>query len=737
MVFGFPGVKFAKRRPIDLAQRLAHLPREGLPLQAPVRVHWNEHQIPFLEAEHDEDLAVALGVVHVHLRWGQIEMMRRLALGRLSEMIGPAGVKIDHALRALGIARTAAAIVPLLPEDTARWLNGFVAGMNHAMEHLPKMPPEFRILGIKRENWRVEDILAIGRLVSADVTWLSLIPLLREKNDALVLEIWRRLVGMKTDRVERTPTSRLLPRGFDHIAWLCWTGGSNSFTVAPSRSESGAAMIASDPHLAATIPCPFLIAGYKSPSFHLVGLMIPGLPFVALGRNLRIAWGGTNLHAASSELFDISDLAPEDITQRRERIRVRWWGHCTVTIRECAYGPVISDVKIIRRKKGRKVALAWVGSQPSDEFTAMLRLNQAQNWDEFRAALNLFAVPGQNFTYADVDGHIGKVVAAKLPKRPLAPPPSPLLPLSFATHWQSYVTAAELPAVFDPADGFVVSANEKPLGAPVSVGYLFSSNNRSERLKFLLGEKPRHTLADIREIQRDISVPLRLEVRDELVQSLRSAKALENETARCLAQELEAWDGRYDANSRGALSFELFFFLLALEISGSKRLSLYAKGWNAWELMREDIAAVAQERRERAVRKVLPVLARRLRNFHVWGDMHRLCLQHFVGFFPIIGRRYRYVDWPAAGSSETVLKTAHAPTDRRHAARLATTARHISDLADIDRNDFVLLGGQDGWLGSTTMLDQVPLWQKGSYIRVPLTLETVRRRFPIHMELKP
>ncbi|MBX5452943.1 MAG: penicillin acylase family protein [Acidobacteriia bacterium] len=737
MAFGFRGVTFAKRRPIDLAERLAHFPREGLPLKAPVLVHWDEHQIPFLEAEHDEDLAVALGVLHVHLRWGQIEMMRRLALGRLSEMIGPAGIKIDHALRALGIARTAAAIMPLLPEQTARWLKCFIDGINHAIEHLPKMPPEFRILGIKREHWRVEDVLALGRLVSADVTWLSLIPLLREKNEALVLEIWRRLVGLNRDRAERAPSGRLLRRGLDQFAGLSWSGGSNSFAIAPSRSESGAAMLASDPHLAATIPGPFLIAGYKSPSFHLVGLMIPGLPFVALGRNQWISWGGTNLHAASSELFDISDLPLEEITERRERIRVRWWRDRSVAIRECAYGPVISDLKIIPRKKGRTLALSWMGSKPSDEFTAMLRLNQARNWDDFKAALTLFAVPGQNFTYADVDGHIGKLIAAKLPKRPLAPPHSPILPLSFAAHWQNSVTAADLPAIFDPAEGFIASANERPSGFPVSVGYLFSSNNRIERLKFLLGHKHRHSLADIGGIQRDISVPSSREIRDELLQSLRSAKMLENETARHLARELEAWDGNYSANSRGALCFELFFFLVALKTSGSKRLSLYAKGWNAWELMREDIASATLEQRERAVRKALPVLARRLKNFHVWGDMHRLRLRHFAGFFPIIGRRFHFLDWPAAGNSETVLKTAHAPTDRRHAVRLATTARHISDLADLDCNYFVLLGGQDGWLGSTTMLDQVPLWQKGDYIPVPLSLEAVRRRFSIHMELKP
>ena len=109
--------------------------------------------------------------------------------------------------------------------------------------------------------------------------------------------------------------------------------------------------------------------------------------------------------------------------------------------------------------------------------------------------------------------------------------------------------------------------------------------------------------------------------------------------------------------------------------------------------------------------------------------MHRLMLRHPLAFLPVIGGRFAFADLPSAGSSETLMKTAHGLTSERHRVRYGSNSRHISDMTDPDRNLFVLLGGQDGWLNSATFLDQVPLWREGRYIELPLRPETVRARF--------
>jgi penicillin amidase len=120
-----------------------------------------------------------------------------------------------------------------------------------------------------------------------------------------------------------------------------------------------------------------------------------------------------------------------------------------------------------------------------------------------------------------------------------------------------------------------------------------------------------------------------------------------------------------------------------------------------------------------------------------WGSRHRLRLGHPLALLPLVGRTWRCTDLPAGGSADILMKTAHALTDRRHGTRYGSVARHISDLSDLDRNYFVLLGGQDGWLGSTAFLDQVPLWQRGEYITLPLRPETARTVFRYRTRLTP
>jgi penicillin amidase len=131
----------------------------------------------------------------------------------------------------------------------------------------------------------------------------------------------------------------------------------------------------------------------------------------------------------------------------------------------------------------------------------------------------------------------------------------------------------------------------------------------------------------------------------------------------------------------------------------------------------------------RAVAHALGPTARKLQRYRNWGNFHRIALKHPLGRLPLIGRRYRITDFAAEGSNNTVHKTGHRLGTRPHRASFGSCARHISDLSDPDANLMVLLGGQDGWLGSENFNDQTALWQRGDYIRVPLRPETFRERY--------
>lgn len=725
-------------RPTSLPERLAMLPTHGIPLDHSVAIHWSDHQVPFIEAASDADLATALGLVHAHLRIGQMEMVRRLSQGRLSEMIGPIALDLDHLLRILDFGRAVPEMLVDLPEETRRWLEAFVGGINHYLRHAEELPHEFAVLNLKHEPWSASDVLRIGRLAAADVNWivwLQLLPLCRRKDWP---RIWRRL--METGAAGTPyPTSRPHAEScFVDALGLVSRWASNSVAISASRSASGGALIASDPHLGIHLPSPWLIAGYKSPAHHAVGLMVPGLPFIALGRNPWIAWGGTNLHAASSDFYDVSDLPEDAISERRNVIKVRWWPDQDVVLRDTPLGPVISDARLLGLDHSNPIALHWMGHRPSDEITAMLKLNQARNWDEFRAAANGISVSGQTMTYADAHGRVGRAMAVRLPARQTAQLQGLLLDHRSVGHWKEFVTGSDLPAERDPPDGFVVSANERPGKTAVPVGFFFSPPDRARRLRELIGDQSQTNFEDLGTVLTDVHVATSIDLCRQFLRLLQ-ADGLETggRATAHVAAWLSEWDGRYEAVSRGALAFELVFRNFIQSFYGKDALSAYWATWQPRTLLLEDLrrsepAAVAS-----LLRRAMRRSARAFERFGNWGGMHRLRLVHPLGHVPIFGRRYVFSDTPAAGGSESIHKTSHRFGTKRHGAVYGSTARHVSDLSDPDRNGFVLLGGQDGWLGSANYADQLPLWRRGEYLQVPLRPAKARARFPHRIELLP
>ena len=162
-----------------IEQRLGMLSTGHLPLQGRVAIYWDQHQIPFIDAETDDDAAFALGLVHAHLRLGQMAIYRRIAQGRIAEMGGPLAIDIDHGIRIFEFGRAVPAILAALPEATRRWLQRFVDGINHYQATAKRMPFEYRVLGLAREPSTVADVLTFGRLAGADISWIVWFNLLK------------------------------------------------------------------------------------------------------------------------------------------------------------------------------------------------------------------------------------------------------------------------------------------------------------------------------------------------------------------------------------------------------------------------------------------------------------------------------------------------------------------------------------------------------------------------------
>lgn len=753
VMFGGALASCALLKPLPKAtttdQRLAALPTTSLPLDSPVTIYWDEHQIPFIEAASDDDAAFALGLVHAHLRLGQMAIYRRVAQGRIAEMAGPLAVDIDRGLRTLDFARAADAMEANLPEATRRWLQRFVDGVNtyqaRAQTQPSTLPIEYRILDLAPEPWTVKDVLTFGRLAGADVSWIVWFNLLKLRGRPDWPQIWARLVPQGGEPLmPPAGADQSAAAGLSDVLTGLSRSGSNSLAIGPRRSLTGSAIMANDPHLGISVPNVWLIAGLKSPSYHAVGLMIPGLPLFAIGRNPQAAWGGTNLRAGASDLVDVSGMPAAEKSTRTEPIRVRWWLDEEVMLRDTRFGPILSDAPQLQGFGLGDAALRWTGHQPSDEVTAMLDVARARTFEEFRAAFASFAVPGQNMLYAGADGTIGQVFAVQLPDRTDQPPSDLVVdPAASDRNWASMRTVSSLPVTVDPPEGFIASANNRPRNGDATLGYFFSPDDRVERMASVMEQEGRIGIDRVKTLQQDVYVSSSAELNQVFVRRLRESglAAEANGEGRRLFDLMAGWDGHYRADAQGPVAFELFRFHVTRDLYQS---SLGATDWAAFAntgriktLIIEDIERTPDDILVPSLRRSLDAASRTLREFPTWGDMHRLVLRHPLAFVPVIGRRFEFADYPIGGSSDSLMKTAHGSTDERHRATYGANARHISDLSDPDRNWFVLLGGQDGWLNSSTSLDQVPLWLEGRYIEVPLRLETVRARFCKVTELRP
>ncbi|SEP78001.1 penicillin amidase [Faunimonas pinastri] len=339
-------------------------------------------------------------------------------------------------------------------------------------------------------------------------------------------------------------------------------------------------------------------------------------------------------------------------------------------------------------------------------------------------------------TYADVGGSVGRTIAAQLPRRSHDEPRDMLLSPEEALHWDEVATGLDMPWRFGPEEGFIASANDRPPPGEFPVGWFFSPHDRVRRIAELLGGDRRIGLDDLRALQRDVSQRSSLTLRDILLRGLPESERLSGRERQALAA-IRDWNGSYAATSQGALAFEL---LLAEIVERMKRKGMSPRKpafWSARDLVAERLAALSEAELAQVTGPALRRAARGFGRYRNWGGMHRLRLAHPLGRLPVIGRRFRYGDFPADGGNDTLNKTAFGLARKRHYATYGACARHISDLSDPDANFFVLLGRQDGWSGSANAVDQVALWRRGGYVTVPLRLETVRTMFPHKTDLQP
>ncbi len=588
--------------------------RDSLPAQgtlqltegvsAPVTVRRDIHGVPQIEASADNDAYYAIGYVHAQDRLWQLEMQRRVAQGRLSEVFGKDSVQRDVWFRTLDLYGAAHSAWPALSKQAQASLTAYTAGVNAGRASLASLPPEFTMFGLQPEPWTVYDSLAwikmfalnlggnfsreMGRHLASQNLDPASIAVLFPDNSAGNMMLADRgslngNLGGNDDGRHRDAAGMARMLAFQKQELNAGLGlgargvGSNAWAVAGTHSADGGTLLANDPHLSLQMPSLWYVVNARGKTLDVGGMSLVGLPVVIFGHNQHIAWGGTNMMADAQDLYlertdpanaghYASNAGWRDFATRSETIKVRAdfpaflhprYEPLTVQVRASRHGPIVSDMF---KMFDQPVALRWTALDPGDtSYEAFFRLNQAADWAGFKQALALHVAPALNLVYADRKGNIGYLGAGRVPLRAQGNGTLPAPGWDDSHAWNGFIPADRMPQVYNPPSGFIVSANNSVVGPgyPYFISQDWASPTRATRIEQMLREKVaggrRLTLADMQRMQADT---LDLDARAMLAALVQVAPA--NDAQRKALNWLKQWNGDMGSASQAAAIYQVW-----------------------------------------------------------------------------------------------------------------------------------------------------------------------------------
>jgi penicillin G amidase len=758
-------------------------------LRADVRIVRDERGVPHVEAANDEDLYFAQGYATAADRLWQMDLLRRTARGELAEIFGRAALEEDKRHRTYGFARLSETLEASAPAETRRVLEAYARGVNAYVESRDggegrNLPQEFLLLGYRPRPWRPADSIIVGKIFaeSLSTTWptdlmrASLADLPAERRAQLLPETSpldvpvvgtdapARPPGRSQRQNERnpgavTPDAAVLEeaRKFFEVTrrslarvglYAEEAAASNNWVVSGRRTATGKPLLANDPHLPPSAPSIWHMAHLKAPGVNVAGVTAPGAPGIIIGHNEHVAWGMTNLGPDVQDLYLEKFSGPQSRTYqtpagpreaevRAEEIKVRKspLGTATETVAHevtvTRHGPVVAE------RPGARYSLRWTALDPNaNEFVAFYRLNRARNWDDFRAALSEYRGPTQNFVYADTRGHIGYYGAGLIPLRRSGDGSVPYDGSTDAGEWTGHVPFAELPHVFDPPSGLIVTANSRVVGRSYRhhLTHQWASAHRTRRIHDLLKDKTKLTVEDFRAVQGDTySIGGHLFAR-EAVRLGRavapSASAEEERQFRAALALLEGWDGRVVEGSAAAplvaearAAFRLRVLTAAL---GEERARQY--GWpndDTWierfitENPREWLPKEFKDYGELVRASLADARAALLKRLGAdesqwtWGRYSQGRFAHPLAGVPLVGRPFQIAPFPLNGSGAIVGPTVNVGA--------GVSMRLIADLSDWDKTRQGIALGVSGDPSSPHWSDQLADWRAVTPRPLPFT----------------
>jgi penicillin amidase len=594
-------------------------------LSVPARVYSDSFGIPHVFAGTESDALRALGYLHASDRLWQMEMFRRIASGRLSEVFGEPGLETDRFVRTLGTRQAARAAAATLSRGERRRIEAYAAGVNAFLSQRPSLPPEFRILRVEPEPWDVESTLQVGMVMNLDLAvWkaeLSRFWAARNLSPERVALLddgypewgptildgeWRPPPGAglasspdsegdsATNVQAHSVTRPIAARGpgadratrdnwhpFRLLATMSARSGSNSWVISGDRTASGNPILANDMHLGLRAPSLWYLAALhgETDDFDVAGFTLPGVPGVVVGHNLDVAWGFTNgmvddidfvVETLSADGLRYRDRVDgvevwRDVETRTDTLIVRGRQPDLIRVRHTSRGPLLSDALA---GIGADLSVVWVAAVGTSSTTGIDGLNRAAGPDELDEAIRRFKRPHQNVVYAGRDGTIGYRLGGRIPLRDGRDGAIPQPADSVGEGWPGFWPVETHPAARNPRRGYIATANNlqaRGLGRSISADY--APPLRALRITQALEVRRNWTPDEVYELQHDT----RSLLADRTIGRAVAAARRLGMTAQ--AELLDSWDRDVRVESRAAPLFYSWFYRLRVLIAADEYAS--------------------------------------------------------------------------------------------------------------------------------------------------------------------
>ncbi len=754
-------------------------------LEGKVEIIRDSNAIPHIFAGSSHDAYFALGYAHAQDRLWQMEFMRRVGAGRLAEILGEKALGADRYIRTLDIPRVAAAISVRLPAEGKAVLSAYAKGVNAWLTNRSgALPPEFVLLRIEPEPWKpVNSILwsrlmamRLGRNNRTELIRVQVARALADKGLPVTLldELWPQPPenGPVTipDAVRKAEALfETLPgaKGFDLPA----DSGSNGWILHGSRTSTGKPILANDPHLRFGAPIMWYLARMEAPGLSLTGATVPGVPFMVLGHNGTVAWGMTSADADVEDHF-VETLDPEKpgnylapigsspFLTRTETIRVKDADDIVMTVRTTRHGPVISEISP-DAADGQVIALSSTALNVNDgTATALLGINRARNWEEFRDAALGFQSPSTNLFFAATDGDIGFYSAGLVPIRKSGDGRVPVTSPDGSQDWIGYVPPIEQPMLYNPPTGSIINANNRT----VSDGYEWMLTRdwnqpfRAERIRESLDGDNTHDIGASMALQQDS-----LSTAARLLLPLMLDAAPRSDRARQALAMLSGWDytmrrDRPEPAIYAAWLRRLGQAIITDEVSGPlveryqrlinspnpRFIELALTVQQHWcdDITTTDVTETCADQLNLSLDQALGDLAGYLGEDMAawrWGALHRATFTHQVLTHIPVLKGLVNRDIASDGGLHTINRGGYSagemPEPFTHLD--GSGYRAVYDLSDLGNSRFMIATGQSGNFLSDHYDDLLRRWRDGQYITISGSREDVAREAGSTLTLSP